>query len=118
MLATNTQLTEEELDELATAFSDVVNYESNDPCAPIDPLSYRAPDEDTCLHIAAWRGDVRSLELLLKAGLDINDRGDMGMTPLHCAKTQQAADFLIANGASLDIRDEFGRLPHEVARDS
>ncbi len=107
-----------ERDELAAAFTDVQNYESEDPLAPIDLLNYRAPDEDTCLHIAARRGDVRSLELLLKAGLDIDDRGDMGTTPLHCARTQETADFLVKSGASLDIRDEFGRLPLEVTRES
>ena len=117
-MVTHTQLTQSELDELATAFADVINYESDDPTAPIDPLTYRAPDDDTCLHIAARRGDLRSLELLLKAGLDIDDCGDMGTTPLHCAKTKEAADLLIKNGASLEVRDEFGRLPLEVVREA
>lgn len=92
------------------------NYESNDPLAPIDPLTYRAPDDASCLHIAARRDDIHSIELLLKAGFDINDRGDMSMTPLHCASTKAVVDFLLANGASLDIKDEFGRLPLEAAK--
>lgn len=112
------ELTQAELDELATAFSDVTNYESDDPTEPVDPLTYRAPDDDTCLHIAARRGDLRALELLLKAGLDINGRGDMGTTALHCAKTKKAAEFLIECGASLEVMDEFGRLPLEVMRDA
>ncbi len=110
------QLTQIELDELRVAFADVQNYESNDPLAPIDPLTYRVPDDDTCLHIAARRGDLRSIELLLKAGLDINIKGDMSMTPLHCASTQEIANYLLKNGAALNIKDEFGRLPLEAAK--
>lgn len=117
-MATHAELTQSELDELAVAFADVINYESDDPTAPVDPLTYRAPDDDTCLHIAARRGDLRSIELLLKAGLDIDDRGDMGTTPLHCAKTRVVEAFLVKYGASVKIRDEFGRLPLEVAREA
>jgi hypothetical protein len=40
------------------AFADLLNYEAQDPTSPIDPLTYRAPDGDTCLHIAAHRGDL------------------------------------------------------------
>ena len=107
------RLSESEIEELARAFSDVTNYEADDPTTPIDPLTYREPDGDTCLHIAAWRGDLRATELLVKAGVDIDAQGDMGATPLHCAKTKEIADLLVAAGASLDIRDEFGRLPLE-----
>ena len=113
-MATDNQLTPAELEQLGRAFVNELNYESDDPLTPIDPLTYRNPDGDTCLHIAARRGDIRSIELLLKAGLNINDRGDMGTTPLHCAKTQEVIEFLVANGASVDIRDEFGRLPLEA----
>ena len=115
-MATDNQMTQTELEELAKAFVNELNYESDDPLTRIDPLTYRNPDGDTCLHIAARRGDIRSIELLLKAGLDINDRGDMGATPLHCAKTQEVIEFLVANGASVDIRDEFGRLPLEATQ--
>jgi len=51
--------------------------------------------------------------LLLKAGLDVNARGDMGTTPLHCAKTDEIVSLLLTAGASTQIRDTFGRLPLE-----
>ena len=102
-------LTQQELDELRFAFADVINYESDDPCDPIDPITYRAPDQDTCLHIAASRGQLRVVELLLKAGVAIDSIGDMDTTPLHRASNPEVIQFLLANGASPDKLDLFGR---------
>jgi ankyrin repeat protein len=107
-------LSSSELAELQSAFRDMTNYDSEDPCDPIDPLTYRRPDGDTCLHIAAHRGNRRAVELLLKAGLDVDDRGDMGCTALHYAEYAKARDvvaLLLAYGASREIRNEFGKLP-------
>ena len=104
-------LSPSELAELQVAFADVLNYESDDPCAPIDPLTYRAPHSDNCLHIAAHRGNLRAIELLVKAGLDINQQGDMGYTPLHRASTPEVIAFLLAHGASQSIKNEFGECP-------
>jgi ankyrin repeat protein len=89
----------------------LINYESDDPCDEIDPLTYVAPDGDTCLHSAAFRGDLRAVELLVKAGLDVNQPGDMEMTPLHCADTPEMVAFLVANGARTDIVNLLGRSP-------
>lgn len=97
--------------ELQSIFADLLNYEADDPTTPIEPLTYVAPDGDTCLHVASHRGDLRAVQLLVKAGLDINRPGDMGATPMHYASNPEVASFLIASGASLQIRDEFGRLP-------
>lgn len=105
------QLTAGELSELQSAFRDLLNYEADDPTAPIDPLSHVTPEGDTCLHIAALRGDVRSIDLLLKAGLDVNRQGDMGYTPLHYARTRAVVDLLLAHGASTSIKNEFGSSP-------
>lgn len=105
------RLSPAELAELQATFSYVTNYESDDPFEPIDPITYVAPDGDTCLHVAARRGDVRAAELLIKAGVDINRKGDMSCTPLHCAKTKEMVMLLLANGAATDIVNEFGRSP-------
>jgi ankyrin repeat protein len=104
-------LSPSEYEELRSTFADLVNYESNDPTDPIEPLTYVAPDGDTCLHVAALRGDLRAVELLVKAGLDLDRLGDMGSTPLHYASKPEVASFLVAHGASTTIRNEFGRLP-------
>lgn len=111
------KLEESEINELKKAFSYQLNYESDDPHDPIDPLTYRNPEGDSCLHIAAQKGDYRSVELLLKAGLNVNELGDMGYTPLHYAKKwghENVAKLLISHGASLSIRDEFGKLPSDL----
>jgi ankyrin repeat protein len=105
------QLSPSEIAELKAAFSDLINYESDDPCAPIDPLTYVSPDGDNCLHIAAHRGNLRAVELLIKAGLDVNQQGDMGYTSLHYASTPEVVTFLLAKGASKAIKNEFGKSP-------
>jgi len=104
-------LSSSELAELRTAFSDLLNYEADDPTAPIDPLTYCSPADDNCLHIAAQRGNRRAVELLLKAGLDVNAQGDMGHTALHYATAADVIALLLAHGASRTIRNEFGALP-------
>lgn len=105
------QLTDRELSELQAAFKDLVNYETEDPTSPIDPCRYIAPDGDTCLHVAALRGDLRAVQLLIEAGLDTNARGDMGYTPLHYARSQAIVDALLASNAGPDIKNEFGKSP-------
>ena len=114
-------LSESELNELQLEFKDVVNSDCNDISDPIDPLSYVSPDGDTCLHIAAHRGNLRAVQLLMKAGLSLDRQGDMGYTALHYASTPEVFEFLLANGASTTIANEFGRSPigcNEVASTS
>ena len=53
------RLSSSELAELQAAFADRLNYRSEDPTDPIDPLTYVALDGDTCLHVAARRGNLR-----------------------------------------------------------
>ena len=89
----------------------LINYESEDPCDEVDPVTYVAPDGDTCLHSAAFRGELRAVELLVKAGLDVNQPGDMGKTPLHYADTPEIVAFLLANGARTDVVNLFVRSP-------
>lgn len=96
---------------LEGAFSDLINYASEDPLEPIDPLTYSTPEGDTCLHIAVRRGDMKATKLLLDAGVDVNRPGDMGSTALHCAQTEEMARLLLSHGASPEIYDEFGKQP-------
>ena len=107
-------LTPEETKEIQERCSDLSNFASDDIFSPIDPLTYVNPEGDTLLHIAAMRGDARTVELLIAAGADPNSLGDMGNTPLHYAFSNggwDVAKILIDSGAREDIRNEFGRPP-------
>jgi ankyrin repeat protein len=106
---------EKGIEILRQKFADLVNYADFEE--PIDPLTYVAPDGDTCLHIAALRGDEEAVKLLLDAGIDIHAKGDMGNTALHYAfmkKHFAVAALLIGRGASEDIKNGFGKTPREM----
>ena len=109
-------LSESEIRELQKKYYYLTNYQSEDIDEPIEPLTYVDPTGDNLLHIAARLGDLRSVELLLKAGLDVNQLGDMGYTALHYAKMKKHEDvcqLLLEHSASRNIRSEFGQLPEE-----
>jgi len=113
-------LNSEEIAELKHLFRDLTNYESDDPCAPVDPLTWIGADDDTALHVAAWRDDDRAVRLLIKAGVDVNTKGDMSSTALHVATrkgNKVIQDLLLAAGASTDIVDEFGLKPLQTYDD-
>ena len=107
-------MNKEDLFYLREAFEDLLNYEADDLNDPIDPLTYKTPEGDSCLHLAAQRGDLRAARLLVFAGVDVNTRGDMGSTPLHLAcqaDKVEMIDLLIKLGADKSLVDEFGRPP-------
>jgi len=86
---------------------------SEDTEDQFNPLDYEH-DGDYFLHIAARSGDYRAVELILKAGMDVNKLGDMGQTALHYAKQykhEDIAQFLLKHGASTDIKNDFGSKP-------
>jgi hypothetical protein len=96
---------------LDTAFHDLINYDGEDPLQPIDATEYVTPEGDSCLHIAAGRGDLQAVKILVDAGLDINLRGDLGNTPLHYARKrahQEVIRFLINHGALPQLENELG----------
>lgn len=96
---------------LDNAFSDLVNYDAADPLQPVDPISYLTPEGDSCLHIAAGRGDLQAVKLLVDAGINVNLRGDLGNTPLHYAHKSahtEVVEFLIIRGALPHLVNELG----------
>ncbi len=99
---------------LQERYADLVNYDCEDVDLPIDPMTYTSADGDSLIHIAAFRGDMASVELLLDAGINPNMVGDMGCTPLHYAamiRDRDIADLLIRRGARVDAINEFGEIP-------
>ncbi len=79
--------------------------------------------EETVLYIAAKKGDIEIIELLLKYGADI-DKGRKGRkgqnsTPLSIAiefDKEEAAIFLVKNGANIHSEDQHKSTPlHNAA---
>lgn len=71
----------------------------------------------TMLHVAARNADVPVMELLLKAGLEVNAGGPTLRRPLHEAARSsspnalEAIKFLLARGASVNLRDKTNSTP-------
>lgn len=63
---------------------------------------------------AVEQGDTRILEMLIRAGMDVNHIGDGGWTPLMVAAfngQEKAALMLIEAGATVNARDRSGYSP-------
>lgn len=105
-----------QLIEIQGRYADLLNYQSDDPTTPIDPLTYVDSNGDSLLHIASQRGDLVTVSLLLDEGVNANLRGDMGNTPLHYAKSKEIANALLEKGASSDLKNEFGEKPPWVGK--
>jgi ankyrin repeat protein len=64
---------------------------------------------NTPLHIAAIRGDIDAVQILLDYGAEINAQGEGGYTPLHEAVEQghyDIVELLFKNGSSVSIKNE------------
>ena len=108
------RLNPEQTERLQRAYSFLINFDDDDQSAPIDPDTYRQPDGDRLIHIAAMRGDLITVALLLSAGEEINAIGDMGQTAAHYAaigQHREVFDLLMERGADATIADEFGKTP-------
>ncbi len=107
-------LSSETITSLQKKYDYLINYESSNPTDPIDPVTYVDSNGDSLLHIAAQRGDLDTVTLLVEAGMDINQKGDMGYTALHYAYNGQHSktiEFLKLRGAMTEIENEFGKKP-------
>jgi len=77
--------------------------------------------EARVLHFAALSGSLGNVDLLLKAGADVNGRGDCADTPLHfaCAgldpNSVAIIRRLIEAGADINAPGINGRLPLDFA---
>lgn len=81
------------------------------------PVDARAGG-DTPLHFAASWDDVRGIELLVDAGADVDNAGDMSCTPLATAVARgnvAAVRALLRFGASPRAISEFGITPYDIA---
>jgi ankyrin repeat protein len=76
------------------------------------------PDGTTALHWAAYRDDVDSADLLLRAGAKVNAATDLGVTPLYNAAENGSTAMvakLLAAGANPNLALVAGETPLMVA---
>lgn len=74
--------------------------------------------DDTPLHIAARKGELDDIAVLVSHGADVNLKGDLGYTALHyAAMAAQAAAVarLLDLGADASLKNEFSETPLHVA---
>ena len=73
------------------------------------------------LHLAAMWGHLDAVDLLIKAGADVNIANDYGITPLHYAAEKNQYDIakmLLENGANKRVKSRMSNLyPWESAKD-
>jgi len=69
------------------------------------------PPIDDRLHLAAEAGDIEAMASLYLQGVDVNSRGNYGMTPLFYAVRKNkpdAVNFLLQRGARINAQDDIG----------
>lgn len=65
---------------------------------------------DQPIHVAAMRGKVDELELLISSGASVDAKGEQGYTPLMYAIESgllPAVEFLLSSGANREALNEF-----------
>ncbi|XP_037071350.1 protein phosphatase 1 regulatory subunit 12C-like [Pollicipes pollicipes] len=72
----------------------------------------------TGLHVAAAKGYIKAMHLLLKCGADINAQDYDGWTPLHAAghwAQREACELLAESLCNMDIKNFVGQTAFDVA---
>ena len=69
------------------------------------------------IHLAAlYSAEPKTLQFLMEAGADINEKGDHGWTPLHLAAwdnpNPEIAEYLVSAGADTTAKDDEGSTPY------
>ena len=104
-----------------TKLTDVLDkYRTHPDFLGLDLVSadQRGAVDDTPLHIAARKGAVEDIVVLVEHGATVNLGGDLGNTPLHYAALTgmaKAAKQLLELGADPTAENEFGESPVVVA---
>jgi ankyrin repeat protein len=106
-------------EEDRTAMKTLRNYLVMIAIALVSMLGISSPASAGGIHVAADKGDLVMVQLLLASDSSLADsRDDEGMTPLHYAALNGNGDLmhtLLANRASIDAKDGSGQTPLHMA---
>jgi ankyrin repeat protein len=83
----------------------------------IDRLN-TAKAPDISIHVAAGRGNIKTIKQHIAAGTDANAKDDYEQTPLHMAALhgeEEVAELLIAEGADVNAQRDGGGTPLDLA---
>ena len=89
--------------ELVALFNRLKKTETFDRDS-FDDVNATNGDDENALHWAAHRNDLEAARLLIEAGINIDQHGDLGRTPLHDAASFGHRDMvllLIESGADV-----------------
>ncbi|WP_395472904.1 ankyrin repeat domain-containing protein [Spiroplasma endosymbiont of Nomada rufipes] len=84
------------------------------------PLDMQNQNKETLLHIAVWKGQIRSVKKLISLGAKLDIEDIDGNTPLHLAVIKQDIEMvkllIKASGinTSIDIKNKNGDTPLEI----
>jgi len=84
-------------------------------------IDARDDSGSTPLHLAAWKGQVPTVEVLVSARADLNAKGLYGDTPLHLAASygQTGVAEVLANAnADVNAKDHANKTPLDWAKES
>lgn len=104
----------DELKEILLSIQDAVDFLGRE----ITDVNQRGIFGNTPLKIAAVRGDSHAVSVLLCSRADVNAIVEDGCTALHYAADfnhTEVVRLLLEAGATLDVRNDFGRTPIEDA---
>jgi len=72
----------------------------------------------SALHVAAAKGYVKVMNLLIQSGMEVNIQDYDGWTPMHAAAhwaQREACELLADNYTNMDIKNCVGQTPFDVA---
>lgn len=93
--------------------------DQNFPSAPVEKKDLPRTIAWTKLHDAAWYGNVKEAQHLLRSAADVNAVANKWNTPLHIAANEGNTALmrvLLANGADCDVTGTSAEIPLDYAR--
>ncbi|KAK0057167.1 ankyrin-1 [Biomphalaria pfeifferi] len=78
-------------------------------------LGLAKKDNESLFHITVKNGCIKSLDFLVKAGVNIYETNSESSTALHFLPRKDIASLLINLGLDVNQKDKFGRSPLHIA---